>query len=212
MTTTPELIAALAANLAPVRRLRPPVLRAACWLLFATVVIVLIGMAHGLRPNLMQKFADWTFIAGLAAPPLTGILAAVAAFLVSLPDRSHWWILLPVPTLVVWIVTIGQQCLTNWVATGTDGMGFGETAECFATLGLTGLPLSLAMAAMLRYSAPLRPANVILLGSLAVAGMTATALSLFHPLDATVMILMFNLGAAVLIVAMGGAIALVKAS
>ena len=40
-------------------------------------------------------------------------------------------------------------------------------------------------------------------GSLAVAAITATALSLFHDLDATVMILVWNLGAAAIIVGLG---------
>ena len=84
----------------------------------------------------------------------------------------------------------------------------GEAAKCFATLVLTSLPLSLAMLAMLRFAAPLRPTSAILLGSLAVAGITATALTLFHPLDATVMILAFNLGVALLIVGSGGVVSL----
>ena len=128
--------------------------------------------------------------------------------MVSLPDRSRWWSVLPVPTTIVWLSSIGYQCLTNWVVVEPGGMQFGETAECLATLVLTSLPLSLAMLAMLRYAAPLRPANVILLGSLAVAGITATALSLFHPLDATVMILVFNLGAAILFIGVGGVLSL----
>jgi len=41
------------------------------------------------------------------------------------------------------------------------------------------------------------------MGGLAVAAVTAFALSLFHDLDATVMILIWNLGAAVLIAALG---------
>jgi hypothetical protein len=69
---------------------------------------------------------------------------------------------------------------------------------------LTSLPLSLAMLVMLRYAAPLRPTAVTLMGSLAVAAIAATALSLFHTVDATVMILMWNLGTAVLFFALAG--------
>lgn len=203
MTSTPDLIAALSANLTPVRRLRPPLVRACLWLLLAVFVLALIGMGHGLRPNLSMYLANTTFLVGLSASLLTGILAAIAAFFVSLPDRSRLWALLPVPTLLVWLASIGHQCLTNWVAVGPDGMKLGETAECFATLGLTSLPLSLALMLMLRYAAPLHQTSVILVGSLAVAGITASALSLFHALDATFMVLMFNLGAALFIVGMG---------
>ena len=208
MISTPELIAVLTAHLTPVRRLRPPLVRATCWLLLAALVLVLTAIGHGIRPNLLLRLEESTFAIGLAGSLSTGILAVIAAFFVRLPDRSRWWFLLPAPTLVIWLSSIGYECLTNWVAVGPDGMRMGEAAKCFATLVLTSLPLSLAMLAMLRFAAPLRPTNVILLGSLAVAGITATALTLFHPLDATVMILAFNLGVALLIVGSGGVVSL----
>lgn len=210
MISTPELIAMLAANLTPVRRLRPPLTRAVWWLLLAALILVLIGIGHGMRPDLLGRVKDSSFLFGLAGSLLTGILAAVGAFMVSIPGRSRWWFALPVPTVIVWLSNIGYQCLANWVAVESGAMQFGETAECLATLVLTSLPLALAMLAMLRYAAPLRPTNVFLLGSLAVAGISATALSLFHPLDATVMILVFNLGTAILIIGAGGVLSLWK--
>jgi len=206
--STPELIAVLAAKLTPVRRLRPPLTRAAWWLLLAALILVLIAIGHGTRPDLLRRLEDSTFVIGLAGSLLTGMLAAIGAFMVSLPDRSRWWSVLPIPTAIVWLSNIGYQCLTNWVTVEPGGMQFGETAECLATLVLTSLPLSLAMLAMLRYAASFRPTNVILLGSLAVAGVTSTALSLFHPLDATVMILAFNLGTVILFIGAGGVLSL----
>ena len=59
------------------------------------------------------------------------------------------------------------------------------------------------MFVMLRHAAPLRPTPVALIGSLAVAAMTASALSLFHAFDATAMILMWNLGSVSLLVGLG---------
>jgi hypothetical protein len=204
--TTPDLIDALAANLAPVRRLRPPVTRAACWLLLAALVLALLAVSQGIRPDLAQRLREPTFILGMSGALLTGVLAAVATFMLSLPDRSRFCLLLPAPALVLWLSTIGYQCLTNWVSLEPNGIHLGETTQCFATLVLTSLPLSLAMLVMLRYAAPLRPIAVTLTGSLAVAAITATALSLFHELDATVMILMWNLGTAALFVGLGGAL------
>jgi len=201
---TPDLIASLAANATPVRRLRPPAMRAASWLLLAAVVLTLLAINQGIRPDLAQRLREPTFATGLAAPLLTGVLAAAAAFLVSLPDRSRLWLLLPVPALVLWLSNIGYQCLVQWIDIGPDGVSLGEAARCFATLVLTSLPLSLAMLVMLRYAAPLRPTAVTLTGSLAVAAITATALSLFHTVDATLMILMWDLGTAALFVALAG--------
>lgn len=205
MIKTPDLIEALAANATPVRRLRPPVMRAACWLLLAAVVMTLLAVNQGIRPDLVQRLHQPTFAISMAASALTGVLAAVAAFLVSLPDRSRLWLFLPLPALVLWLSNIGYQCLTEWVSIGPNGMGFGEAARCFATLVLTSLPLSLAMLVMLRYAAPLRPTATTLMGSLAVAAITATALSLFHVIDASVMILMWNLGTAMVFVGLSGA-------
>jgi hypothetical protein len=201
---TPDLIASLAANATPVRRLRPPVMRAACWLLLADVVLTLLAINQGIRPDLVERLREPAFAVSMFAMLLTGVLAAIAAFLVSLPDRSRLWLLLPVPALVVWLSNIGYQCLVQWVAIGPDGINLGEAARCFATLVLTSLPLWLAMLVMLRYAAPLRPTAATFMGSLAVAAITATALSLFHTIDATVMILMWNFGTAVLFVGLAG--------
>lgn len=200
MISTPALIDSLAANMTPIRRLRPPFLRAGLWLALAACILILFAAAHGLRANLMERLQEPIFAVGIAASLVTGILAALASFMISLPDRSRLWLALPLPALMVWISTIGYGCLTNWVEIGPRGV-----VQCFATLVLTSLPLSLALLVMLRYAAATRPLAVTMIGSLAVAGVTSTALSLFHELDATVMILMWNLGAPILIVGLAGA-------
>ena len=100
MIKTPDLIASLAANATPVRRLRPPVMRAACWLLLAAVVLTLLAVNQGIRPDLVQRLQEPAFAVSMAASLLTGVLATIAAFLVSLPDRSRLWLLLPLPALI----------------------------------------------------------------------------------------------------------------
>ncbi|MDH6149461.1 MULTISPECIES: NrsF family protein [Paraburkholderia] len=204
MTRTPELIDVLVADATPVRRLRPPAARAACWLLFAGMVIVLVGIAHGVRADLAFKLHQPLFAIGVAAALTTGVLAALGAFIASVPGLSRRWLLLPVPASFVWVATIGYGCLTSWVSIGPDGMSLGETARCFATLVLVSVPLSLVMLIMLRYIARLSPGPVTMAGSLAVAAMTAVALSMLHPLDATAMILLWNLGVAALFLSVSG--------
>lgn len=203
MITTPQLIDLLTASAKPVKRLRPPLLRALFWLLLAALVFGLLAVGHGVRHDFAQRIAQPVFVVGLVASLATGALAAVAAFFLSLPDRSRAWGLLPVPALVVWVSTVSYGCLTHWVDMGPDGMRMGEAARCFATLIVTSLPLSLGLFLMLRHAAWLRPTAVTLTGGLAVAAMTATALSLFHDLDATIMVLMWNLGVAAMIVGIG---------
>jgi hypothetical protein len=204
MVTTPELIDRLSASAPPVRRLRSPLLRTALWLLLAGLVLLVLAVVHGARTDLVLRLHEPRFAAGLAGSLLTGILAAIAAFFLSLPDRSRLWLLLPAPALALWVVTIGYGCMTDWVGIGPDGVRLGSTLECFATLMIASLPLSAALLVMLRHAARLHPTMVGVMGGLATAGIAATALSLFHEIDATVMVLIWNLGAAALIVALGG--------
>lgn len=203
MITTPNLINLLATSAKPVRRLRPPLVRATLWLLLAALIFALLAVGHGLREDFAQRVGQPVFVIGIVASLVTGMLAAVASFFLSLPDRSRAWVLLPLPALLIWISTVSYGCLTNWVSIGPEGIRVGEAARCFATLLLTSMPLSIALYVMLHHAMWLRPTTVTVTGGLAVAAMTATALSLFHDLDATVMVLVWNLGVAAVIVGMG---------
>ena len=205
MITTPDLIESLVANAAPVRRLRPPVARAVGWLLFAALMLALLAASHEVRPDLALRLRQPEFVTGIAASLATGVLAAIASFLLSVPDRSRMWLLLPAPALFVWISTIGYGCLINWV-TLPGSLPLGDEAGCFALLVLTSAPLSLAMLIMLRHAALLAPAQVGIAGGLAIAAVTATALSIFHNHDASAIILIWNFGTVVLLVALGGAL------
>jgi hypothetical protein len=152
MTATPNLIDALVERATPVRRLRAPLVRACLWLGFAWIVLALLTVAHGVRTDLVEHLRQPVFLVSLAAALASGVLAAIAAFMLSLPDRSQWWGLLPAPALAVWLSTIGYGCLTDWVSMDPSGVRLGETVRCFATLLLTSVPLSLAMLVMLRYA------------------------------------------------------------
>lgn len=198
MMKTSDLIRSLADSVQPVRRLRPPVFRAASWLLLAAGVLGLLIVSQGLRPNFAERMAEGAFATSMIASLLTGVLATVATFMLSLPDRSRLWFLLPAPPLVLWLSTIGYQCLVGWVRVPPGAITVDVATSCLATLVLTSLPLSLAMFVMLRYAKAFRPSSVILMGSLAVSGITAAALSMFHPMDASLMILGWNIGTALI--------------
>src|SRR6516225_9507441 len=58
---------------APVRRLRPPLTRAALWLLFAALVLGLLAIAHGLRPDLGDRLGQPLFVIGMFGALATGI-------------------------------------------------------------------------------------------------------------------------------------------
>ncbi len=178
MMDTPDLIESLAAGVRPVRPIRSPLARAAGWLALAAGVLLLLAVEHGPRPDLFEQLGKPAFLASGLASAATGVLAAVGCLLGSLPDRSRRWLLLPVPTLLLWVSAIGYGCLTDWVSVDAGALRMGEAVRCFATVLAVSVPLSVAMFAMLRHAARLRPKLVTMTAGLAVAAMTSTALSL----------------------------------
>ena len=153
MTTTPDLIESLAGDMKPVKRLRPPLLRAGIWLGIGVAVLVIVALFQGFRSDLGARMHQMEFDANMIGAVLTGILAAIACFLLSLPDRSRLWTLLPLPALILWMSTLGYQCLTDWVSLGPDGFQLGESVDCFVIVALTSLPIYVAL---LDHAAPFR--------------------------------------------------------
>ena len=175
------LIRALTADLRPVRRLLPPWLRALGWL----AVVAALGAAlasiadlSALRQRLEAVPDMWLAVLGST---LTALLAALAAFQVSLPDRRPAWALLPVPALLLWIGASGLGCLRSWTVPGTHET---DGRVCLVFIIGVSLPLSALLLAMLRRACPLRPGLTAVLGGLAAAAAAATLLNLFHPYDA----------------------------
>ena len=197
---TADLIQTLASAAQPVRVMRPPLLRVGGWLLIALAVMILLVVEHGLRSDIASQLRNPSFLVGTTASCLTGALAALGCLMAGLPDRSRCWLLLPLPSLVVWMATLGYGCLTDWVSYEAGSLRIGAAFQCFATVLLISLPLSASIFVMLRHAARLRPTLVTLAAGLAVAGMTSTAMSLLYRLDATIMNLIWNLGTAALIV------------
>jgi hypothetical protein len=206
MTPTEDLIELLVAGARPVRRARGPFARAGLWLALALGVIGGLALLHGPRPDLAARLAEPAFRVSLAAALLTGALAAVAAMLAGLPDRARAWLLLPVPAAALWVGGIGYGCLAHWVAFDPAGVQTGELLRCAGTLLASSIPLSALMFFLLRHAARLRPTASVLSGALAVAALTAAALSLLHEFDASLMILAWNFGTALLVVALDAAI------
>jgi hypothetical protein len=206
VSKTSDLIDSLVDSATPVRRLAPPLLRTCIWLALAAFILALLCVAHGVRPDLPMRLRQPIFVFSMVGALATAVLAAFASFKLNLPESPRWWVLLPLPGFAMWVSTIGYGCLTDWISMNPNGIQLGEAARCFATLVMTSVPLSIAMAIMLRFAAPLRPTIVSAAAGLAIAAMTSFALSLLHNLDASIMILIWNLGIAALIAGMASAL------
>jgi hypothetical protein len=116
---------------------------------------------------------------------VTAVLAAVAAFQLSLPDRKPTWALLPLPAAVFWIGASGIGCLRSWFVPETHPASLEETGICLIFILSLSVPLSILLILMLRRGCPLRPNLTLVIGGLACAAAAATLLNFIHPYDAT---------------------------
>ena len=203
---TEEVLADLVADLRPVRRLAAARWRAAGWLAAAAAAIGLAVAWEGLRHDIGARLALPYEVGQWLASVATGVLAAVAAFLVALPDRSPRWALLPLPALAVWVSTLGWGCFADLARMGPEALALGTSWGCLRFIAGFGLPLLGSMLWVLRHGAWIRPVPVAVLGGLAAATLCTAGLSLFHHLDAALMILLWHGGAVLLVIGLGGAI------
>lgn len=196
---TDDLIGQLTTTLRPVRRLPPPGVRAALWIGFAVLVVAACVVIFGPRHDLMERMSRPHEVAQFAFAVATGVLAAIAAFELSLPDRSGRWALLPLPTALAWGATLGLGCMADMERMGPAALAVGTSWGCFRFIVLMGVPLAASLVWMLRYAGPIRPVPVAALGGLAGAALSAAGLSLFHHLDAALMVLLWHGGSTLLV-------------
>jgi hypothetical protein len=179
------LIRDLAADLVPVRRLPSPTTRALLWL--AAVVAFSLVLA---------AFSDVTTVARrlMATPDMalaalgsasTTVLAALAAFQLSVPGHSRAWALLPMPAALVWVAASGAGCLRSWLIPNAQLATMSEEKDCLLFIVGLSVPLSVLLIVMLRRAFPLYPGLIAVLAGLASAAAAASLLLLFHPFDAS---------------------------
>jgi hypothetical protein len=179
-----RLVQALGAELTPVRRLAPPSLRVLTWVAILGSVALALAMVSNVAAMVHRLIAAPDMWLAAMSSMLTAVLAAMAAFELSLPDRKTAWALLPLPTLLLWIGASGMGCLRTWSIAETDPMPPDHPAHCLIYILGISLPLSLLLIVMLRRGFSLRPNLTAIIGGLACASAAATLLNLIHPYDA----------------------------
>jgi hypothetical protein len=132
----------------------------------------------------------------------TGVTAATAAFATVIPGYDRKFFLLPVLPLAIWLGSLGQGCVQAWIELGPAGSSLRPDWFCFPAIVLVGAVPAIAMAVMLRRGAPLTPHMTTALGGLAAAGLGDFGLRLFHPQDASLMVLVWQVGTVFILTAM----------
>jgi len=206
-TSHDQFIHGLAADLKPVKRLQRPLLRAVTWL--GVVAAIAVALAAFADVNAMwQRITAapdlWLAVIGSTG---TAILAAIAAFELSLPDAPRTWALLPLPVAILWIAASGLGCLRTWIAPQTHVATLGEARDCLIFIVALSVPLSALLIVMLRRAFPLYLGLTAAVGGLAVAAAAATLLNFFHPYDAAATDLAVHVVAVAIVIAVNSALA-----
>jgi len=201
---TDRIIDQLAQAARPVRPLRPPLARTMIWLLIVAPFVAMTVFAMSPRTDLAAKASDPHFVIEMFAALATGVAAALAAFATTIPGRSRKIAWLPLLPLGAWLGSLGHGCLQSWIRFGADGLTLRPDWVCFPAIALVGAVPALAMAVMLRRGAPLAPHLSTALGGLAAAGLGNVGLRLFHAQDASLMVLVWQVGSVFVLAALAG--------
>ena len=176
-----RLVQALSADLRPVRRLAAPALRLLLWLAIIGAVAFALAMVSDVGAMIRRLMAAPDMWVAALFSMLTAVLAAAAAFQLSLPDRKAAWAL-PLPAVLLWISASGMGCLRARPVAEVYPMPPDQPEHCLVFILGLSLPLSLILIIMLRRGFSLRPNLTAIIGGLACASAAATLLNFIHPL------------------------------
>jgi hypothetical protein len=191
---TEKLIERLAVKVEPVRPLARPWIRTAAWLSVAIPYVAFVVLVVSPRADLISRASEWRYVIEQFAALATGITAATAAFATVVPGYDRKFLLLPALPLTIWLASLGDGCVEDWLHFGPDGLSLQPDLFCFPSIVLLGTVPAIAMAIMLRRGAPLTPHVTSALGGLAAGGLGNFGLRLFHSQDASLMVLVWQVG------------------
>lgn len=208
ISTHAALIDRLGTELVPVRRLLPPWLRTAGWLLVVAAMAVALLMHYG-DAGMLERLGGAPDLAWAAlGAVITAISAAWAAFSLAVPGRRAAWAWLPLPGALLWISASGLGCLRTWVAPDTSIASLHQSSDCLVFIISFSVPLSILMILMLRRACPLRPVLTAMMIGLASAAASASLLEICHAYDSAATDLLTHAAAVAIVIginaAMGG--------
>lgn len=204
MSDTEALIGRLAKDAARTIPLPPPPRRTLIWFACAVPYVALIVLVMGLRGDIGEKLSQARFAVEELAALATALTAAFAAFWAVIPGRARWPLFLPALPLAVWLGSLGQGCIQTWMNFGRAGLTVGDDWICLPVIALVGALPAAVMAFMIRRGAPIYPHVAVALGGLAAAALGNVGLRLFHPTDASLMVLVWQFGSVALLATFAG--------
>lgn len=201
---TENLIKGLAADLKPVRPLWPPWARMVLWMGISLPYVAAVVWGKLTMVDPVQVANDARFVIEQAATLATALTAAIAAFRSAIPGIDMKALLLPVAPLGLWLASVGHGCIQDWLMLGADGLTIRPDWDCLPMATVIGIIPAAAIIVMIRRAAPMHPRLTLALAALAVASIANFGLQFAHARDASIMVLVWHLGAAAVLVALGG--------
>ncbi|MGC8470361.1 MAG: NrsF family protein, partial [Acetobacteraceae bacterium] len=181
---------------------RAPARRLLLWFALSLPALALVVWLNGPRPNLATVLGRPSFLAAEALALATALAAGYAALCAPIPGEPGWKQLLPLAAAAAWLGFLGKQCWDVYVAIGPRGLALGWDSMCIPAIALGGAVPALLMAALLRRGVGYRLTQSCLCGALAAAALAEAALRLYHPEDAALMVLVWQLGSVALFTAL----------
>lgn len=194
-----DLIVELAASAGPSRPLAAPGRRLLYWLIPTLGLMAVVVWVMGVRADIGQKLGEPKFVTEVIAALLTGILAAFAALCCVQPGQPLWERFVPLAPLTLWLMSLGEGCWRTLVRSESNGISFMPDPICFPAILMVGTIPAIALFSMMRRGAPMAPVTTTAHAALAASAMGAAALRLFHPQDASLMVLVWQFGSVVLL-------------
>lgn len=203
---TDAFIDQLADSSEPVTRLSWPSFRAAAWFALSIPYVALVVVVMAPRGDLIAKLSDSAYVIEQLAALATGVTAALGAFATTIPGFNRRILLLPALPAAIWFGSVGLGCVESWIKLGPAGLSLQPDWYCLPAIVLVGMMPAIAMALMLRRGAPMTPHLTTALGGLAAAGLGNFGLRLFHPIDASIMVLVWQMGTVFMLAALAACV------
>ena len=191
---TDRLVDSLVDDLEPVRALRPAWLRAAGWLSIGSLAVGGIVLLAGPRADLSEKLLDGSFLSQEVAMIATAAVGSWAALCAVIPGSARAIPWIPVLPLLGWLISMGQQYLSELAEFGSAGLTVGMDPQCIPGIAMAGSVPLLAMIVMLRKGAGCNGAIAVFWGTLASAALANAGLRLFHMVDGALMVIVWQFG------------------
>lgn len=205
---TNELIDALTRDLQPVRRLQAPCMRAAALCGFAlAAVAAVIHVLGGPRPDWRDVLHSPALMAGDLLMPVAGFLAAVAAFILAVPDtkiRRPVVLLLGLATLAWAGICLKAAAAVTLQDIHAEFHEIAESAACVkALVFMSAIPLAASFFMALR-AAPVWRGWAGYALTLSMASFGAFGMRFFCPSDAPSHLMLWHFLPVVILSVFGG--------